>query len=197
MADEADAAADSILSVTHQTRFALRLATALLSSSSASAAATTNVAFSPLSLHVALSLIAAGASGATRDQLAAVLGGGDGPAAADALHALAEHVVQLVLADGSAAGGPRVAFASGVFLDASRKLNPAFEDVAVGKYKAETHSVDFQKKVDPCFPLYDIFMCKLHEIVILLCRLSSYTSYIVFAAPINKFGTVHLDFAYD
>jgi serpin B len=61
-------------------------------------------------------------------------------------------VVQLVLADGSGAGGPRVAFADGVFVDASLKLKPAFEEVAVGKYRADTHSVDFQKKVDTLPP---------------------------------------------
>ena len=136
------ATGDMRLSVAHQTRFALRLASALSSPSSSS-----NTVFSPLSLHVALSLLAAGAGGATRDQLAATLGGGDAPAAAEALHALAEQVVQLVLADGSGAGGPRVAFADGVFVDASLKLKPAFGEVAVGKYRAETHSVDFQTKV--------------------------------------------------
>ncbi|KAL6637429.1 hypothetical protein ACP70R_025001 [Stipagrostis hirtigluma subsp. patula] len=142
------ATADIRLSIAHQTRFALRLAAAL---SSPSASPSGNAAFSPLSLHVALSLLAAGAGGATRDQLAAALGGGGGgdgagAPAAEGLHALAEQVVQLVLADGSGAGGPRVAFADGVFVDASLKLKPAFEKVAVGKYKAETQSVDFQTK---------------------------------------------------
>ncbi|CAL4926215.1 unnamed protein product [Urochloa decumbens] len=138
----ATAGADTRFSVAHQTRFGLRLAAALSSPSSSSS----NTVFSPLSLHVALSLLAAGAGGATRGQLLAALVGGDGPAAADSLHALAEQVAQLVLADGSEAGGPRVAFADAVFVDASLKLKPAFEEVAVGKYKAETRSVDFQKK---------------------------------------------------
>jgi serpin B len=139
------ATGDVRLSIAHQTRFALRITAALSSPSSSQR----NTVFSPLSLHVALSLLAAGAGGATRDQLLAALVGGDGPAAADSLHALAEQVAQLVLADGSEAGGPRVAFADAVFVDASLKLKPAFEKVAVGKYKAETQSVDFQKKVDP------------------------------------------------
>ncbi|TVU46130.1 hypothetical protein EJB05_05648, partial [Eragrostis curvula] len=137
------AAADTRLSVAHQTRFAFRLAAALSSPASASSAAT-NVAFSPLSLHVVLSLLAAGAGGATRDQLAATLGGG--AAAAEGLHALAEQMVQVVLADGSGAGGPRLAFGNGVFVDLSMKLKPVFQEVAAGKYKAETWSVDFQKK---------------------------------------------------
>jgi hypothetical protein len=41
----------------------------------------------------------------------------------------------------------RIAFADAVFADASLKLRPAFEEVAVGKYGAEIHSVEFQKKV--------------------------------------------------
>nr|CAB3493998.1 unnamed protein product [Digitaria exilis] len=138
------ATGDMRLSVAHQTGFGLRLAVAL--SSPSSRFSSVNTVFSPLSIHVALSLLAAGAGGATRGQLLAALGGGDGPDAADSLHALAEQVAQLVLADGSEVGGPRVAFADAIFVDASLKLKPAFEHVAVGKYKAETWSVDFQKK---------------------------------------------------
>ncbi|CAN6287523.1 unnamed protein product [Urochloa humidicola] len=137
------------LSIAQQTRFALCLAAALSSPSPPSD--NSNTVFSPLSLHVALSLLAAGSSGATRDQLLAALGGlGDGEpapaaAAAESLHALAEQVAQLVMADGSEAGGPRIEFADAVFFDKSLKLKPAFEEMAVGKYKAEIHSMDFQK----------------------------------------------------
>uniref|UniRef100_A0A0D9ZAH6 Serpin domain-containing protein n=1 Tax=Oryza glumipatula TaxID=40148 RepID=A0A0D9ZAH6_9ORYZ len=136
-------AADLRVSIAHQTAFALRLAAALSSPAHPAGGAGRNVAFSPLSLHVALSLVAAGAGGATRDQLASALGG---PGSAEGLHAFAEQLVQLVLADASGAGGPRVAFADGVFVDASLSLKKTFGDVAVGKYKAETHSVDFQTK---------------------------------------------------
>jgi serpin B len=139
------ATTDIRLSIAHQTRFALRLASAISSPSNPDGAAG-NAVFSPLSLHVALSLVAAGAGGATRDQLAAALGA-DGPGEAEKLHALAERVVQLVVADASAEGGPRVAFANSVFADSSMPLKPSFKEIAVGKYKAETNSVDFQTKV--------------------------------------------------
>jgi serpin B len=139
------ATTDIRLSIAHQTRFALLLASAISSPSNPDGAAG-NAAFSPLSLHVALSLVAAGAGGATRDQLAAALGA-DGPGEAGNLHALAERVVQLVVADASAEGGPRVAFANSVFADSSMPLKPSFKEIAVGKYKAETNSVDFQTKV--------------------------------------------------
>ncbi|KAF0921997.1 hypothetical protein E2562_020678 [Oryza meyeriana var. granulata] len=133
------ATADLRVSIAHQTGFALRLAAALSSPAHPAGGAGRNIAFSPLSLHVALSLVAAGAGGATRNQLASALGV-PGPGEAEGLHAFAEQLVQLVLADGSGAGGPRVAFADGVFVDASLSLKKTFKDVAVGKYKAETHS---------------------------------------------------------
>jgi serpin B len=141
------ATTDIRLLIEHQTRFALRLASAM-SSSSGLKGSSGNVVFSPLSLHVALSLLAAGAGGATRDKIAATIGAA-GPGNAEGLHELSEMVVQVVLADASAAGGPRVAFANGVFVDASLPLKPSFKDIAVGKYKAETQSVDFQTKVIP------------------------------------------------
>ncbi|CAM0875894.1 unnamed protein product [Alopecurus aequalis] len=109
-----------------------RLISAISSPSNADGAAG-NAAFSPLSLHAALSLIAAGAGGATRDQLVAVLGA-EGPGEPENLHALAERVLQLVVADASGEGGPRVAFADGVFVDTSTPLKPSFKEVAVGKY---------------------------------------------------------------
>uniref|UniRef100_A0ACD5X521 Uncharacterized protein n=1 Tax=Avena sativa TaxID=4498 RepID=A0ACD5X521_AVESA len=138
------ATTDIRVSIAHQTRFALRLASAISSPSNADGAAG-NTAFSPLSLHVALSLVAAGAGGATRDQLVAALGA-EGPGGAESLHALAKRVVQLVVADASVEGGPRVAFANGLFVDTSMPLKPSFKETAVGMYKAETHSVDFQTK---------------------------------------------------
>ncbi|TVU46120.1 hypothetical protein EJB05_05638, partial [Eragrostis curvula] len=127
------------VSVAHQTLFALRLATALLPPPQTADPAT-NAVFSPLSIHVALSLLSAGAGGDTRDQLSAVLGGGYGLGGAGGLHTLAEQMMQVALADGSATGGPRIAFANSVFVDSSLKLKPAFEEIAAGKYKAETRS---------------------------------------------------------
>ncbi|CAM0877740.1 unnamed protein product [Alopecurus aequalis] len=134
---------DVRLSIVHQTRFALRLASAISSNPEYAAA---NAVYSPLSLHVVLSLVAAGAAGATREQLVAVLGSGEVGEEAEGLQALAEQVVQLVLADASGAGGPRVAFANGVFVDTSLPLNPSFKELAVGSYKADVQSADFRTK---------------------------------------------------
>ena len=136
-------ATDVSLPIANQTRFAFRLASAISSNPEFAA---TNAAYSPLSLHFALSLIAGGAGGTTREQLVAVLGSGVSGEEAEGLHALAEQVVQVVLADASAAGGPRVAFADGVFVDASLSLKPSFKELAVGTYKADVQSADFQTK---------------------------------------------------
>ncbi|KAM0906680.1 hypothetical protein ACQ4PT_016640 [Festuca glaucescens] len=125
------ATTDMKRSIAHQTSFALRLASHISSPSNADG----NAALSPLSLHVVLSFLAAGAGGDTREQLAAILGAA-GAGEAEILHALAEHVVQLVLADESGAGGPRVAFANGVFVDASLLLKPVFKEIALGSVQS-------------------------------------------------------------
>ncbi|XP_047088009.1 serpin-Z2B-like [Lolium rigidum] len=136
-------ATDVRLSIAHQTRFGLRLASAISSNPEYAAV---NAAYSPLSLHVGLSLLAAGAGGATREQLVATLWTGEVGEEAEGLHALAEQVVQLVLADASCVGGPRVAFANGVFVDTSLALKPSFQELAVGRYKANVQSTNFQTK---------------------------------------------------
>ncbi|KAI4985968.1 hypothetical protein ZWY2020_018598 [Hordeum vulgare] len=65
---------------------------------------------------------------------------------AEALQSLAEQVVQFVLADASINSGPRIAFANGVFVDASLSLKPSFQELAVCNYKSEVQSVDFKTK---------------------------------------------------
>nr|CAD1841352.1 unnamed protein product [Ananas comosus var. bracteatus] len=107
-------------SIAHQTAFSLRLAKSVATAEAASS----NLAFSPLSLHALLCLVAAGSKGQTLDQLVSFLGSGAAAAAASAadaadLTALASQVVEIVLADASAVGGPRVAFANGVWIDGS------------------------------------------------------------------------------
>lgn len=138
-------------SIAHQTAFSLRLAKSVATAEAASS----NLAFSPLSVHSLLCLVAAGSKGQTLDRLVSFLGSGGAAAAsaaaaaADAtdLTALASQVVEIVLADASAVGGPRVAFANGVWIDASLSLKDSFKSIVASAYKAETKSVDFQTKV--------------------------------------------------
>lgn len=135
-------------SIGRQTAFALRLAKQV----GAEAASDANLAFSPLSVHLVLSLLAAGSKGRTLDQILSFLGLGDSGGVAD-LNALSSQVVAVVLADGSARGGPRVSYANGVFFDSSLLLKPSFKEIVTQIFRADTKIVDFQTKVRYFFPL--------------------------------------------
>jgi serpin B len=103
-----------------------------------------NLVFSPVSIYAALALVAAGARGATLDELLDVLG-------ARSLEELVELVRGLAarsLADLSGSGGgPLVAFACGVWHDETVALKPDYRAAAVEVYNAETRAVDFMNKV--------------------------------------------------
>uniref|UniRef100_A0A0E0R607 Serpin domain-containing protein n=1 Tax=Oryza rufipogon TaxID=4529 RepID=A0A0E0R607_ORYRU len=102
-----------------------------------------NLAFSPLSVHAALSLAAAGAAGGTLDELLAVLGA----ASRDDLAAFVGRTAETALADkGPESVGPRVVFASGVWCDAARPFKPAYRAAVAAEYNAEATVVDFKNK---------------------------------------------------
>ena len=102
-----------------------------------------NLVFSPLSIHVVLSLVAAGSKGPTRDQLLSFLKS----KSTDDLNSLSSQLVSLVFADGGPAGGPRLSFANGVWVDQSHSLKHSFKQVVDDVYKAALNQVDFQTKV--------------------------------------------------
>lgn len=101
-----------------------------------------NVVFSPLSLHVVLSIIAAGSKGPTRDELLTFLRS----KSTDHLNSFASQLVAVVLSDGAPAGGPRVSFADGVWVEQSLSLLPSFKELVTTDYEATLASVDFQNK---------------------------------------------------
>ncbi|XP_020584147.1 serpin-ZXA [Phalaenopsis equestris] len=127
-------------SIVHQTSFSLQLAQ-LVGSSLAS---DSNLVFSPISIHTALALVAAGSSGETQKQILSVLRSGS----AGDLSALSSQIADVVLKDGFPLGGPRLAFANGVWVDASLSLKSTFKEVVTSAYKAETKALDFQAKAD-------------------------------------------------
>ena len=149
--DAADAAAAGDAAARDgQTALALRLAKHLAppppgAGADDGSAAAANVAFSPVSVHAALALAAAGARGATLAQLLAFLGA----PSAEALAGFGRRVIaDSVLADRSGRGGPRVLYGGGAWVDASRGgLTDAFRDVAAESYKSEARTVSFAKKV--------------------------------------------------
>ncbi|KAH7523996.1 serpin-ZX [Ziziphus jujuba] len=101
-----------------------------------------NVVYSPLSLHVVLSLIAAGSSGPTLHQLLSFLKS----ESSDQLNSFASELVGVVFADGSPCGGPRLSFANGLWVDKSLTLKPSFKEVVDTAYKAALNQADFQNK---------------------------------------------------
>ncbi|XP_021718729.1 serpin-ZX-like [Chenopodium quinoa] len=125
-------------SITDQTDVSL----SLTSHVSSIEATNTNLVLSPLSLHVVLSLIAAGSSGSTRDQVLSYLKS----KSSDDLNKLSSELVSLVFADGSAAGGPKLSFANGVWVDQTLPLKPTFKQIVDDVYKAASNQVDFLNK---------------------------------------------------
>ncbi|KAJ4838318.1 hypothetical protein Tsubulata_051410, partial [Turnera subulata] len=101
-----------------------------------------NLVFSPVSIQVVLSLIAAGSKGATHDQLLSFLKS----KSTRHLSSFYSELVKVGFADGSASGGPRLAVANGVWVDKSLSLKRSFKQVASNSYRAATTHVDFQTK---------------------------------------------------
>ncbi|KAL7207849.1 hypothetical protein ACSBR1_029741 [Camellia fascicularis] len=101
-----------------------------------------NLVFSPLSIHVVLSLITAGSKPPTLDQLLSFLNS----KSSDELNSLSSQLVSLVFADGGPTGGPTLSFANGVWVDQSLSLKPSFKHIVDTVYKAASNHVDFQTK---------------------------------------------------
>lgn len=98
--------------ITSQTSFSLGLSTHLISLPDLSVS---NLVFSPLSLHAVLCLLVAGSTGPTLQQLLSFLSSGR----ASDLSILYSHISNVLVADGSAAGGPHLRYACGVWVDDS------------------------------------------------------------------------------
>ncbi|CAN0922185.1 At1g47710 [Linum grandiflorum] len=105
-------------------------------------AKSSNTVLSPLSIHVILSLIAAGSKGPTQAQLLSFLKAKSG----DHLNAFSSELISVVFADGTAAGGPTLSLANGVWVDKSISLNHTFKQLVDNVYKAASDQVDFQSK---------------------------------------------------
>ncbi|XP_061961369.1 serpin-ZX-like [Populus nigra] len=124
-------------SIGNQTDVALSLSKQILLTESNNS----NLVFSPLSIEVLLSLIASGSKGSTLEQLLSFL------KSKSSDHLSSFSSLAVVLADGSASGGPRLKFANGVWVDSSLSLKPSFKQVVGSTYKAATNQVDFQTKL--------------------------------------------------
>ncbi|KAF3450079.1 hypothetical protein FNV43_RR06159 [Rhamnella rubrinervis] len=107
----------------------------------------TNFVASPLSLHVMLSLIAAGSKGQTLQQLLQFLGSTN----VDDLNLLSSKMINLASPaeegdDHNLAGGPLLSFVNGAWFDQRFTLKSSFHGIVNSSYKAQLKSVDFATK---------------------------------------------------
>ena len=105
-----------------------------------------NFVASPLSLHAVLSLVAAGSTGHTLEQMLFFLGS----KSVDDLRLLSSYVSSLISQDDdreNQRGGPLLSFVNGAWLDQRFNLKPSFEAVVKDAHKAEIRTVDFVNKV--------------------------------------------------
>ncbi|XP_068313566.1 serpin-ZX-like [Pyrus communis] len=123
-------------SVINQNDFALGLTKQLLQTEGKQS----TLVYSPLSIHVLLSLIAAGSKGPTQDQLLSFLKS----KSTDHLNSFAAELVSMIFSDGSPSGGSHLSFASGVWVDRCLPLKPSFKQVVDTSYMAALAQVDFQ-----------------------------------------------------
>lgn len=124
-------------SIANQTNVSLSVAKHLFSKESDN-----NIAFSPLSLQVVLSIIASGSEGPTQQQLFNFLQS----KSTDHLNYFASQLVSVILSDASPAGGPLLSFVDGVWVDQTLSLQPSFQQIVSTHFKAALSSVDFQNK---------------------------------------------------
>ncbi|KAJ9567371.1 hypothetical protein OSB04_003337 [Centaurea solstitialis] len=122
------------------TQFSISLAKHLLYKS----LGTSNVVFSPISIHAVLGVITAGSKGQTLDQLLSFLK----TTTIDDLNALSSQLVSLVFADSIPSGGPRLSYANGLWVDQTLPLKPLFKQIVDGVYNATSNQVDFQTEAE-------------------------------------------------
>ncbi|PNX74645.1 serpin-ZX-like protein [Trifolium pratense] len=142
-------------SITNQTNVSLSIANHLFSKQSHQ---DKNVVFSPLSLQVVLSIIAAGSDGPTRQQLLDFLRF----KSTDHLNSFVSHLLSVILKNVTPSHQPCLpfleaappttpvclSFANGVWVEQSLTLQSSFKQIVTTDYKATLASVDFQNKAD-------------------------------------------------
>nr|XP_011465023.1 PREDICTED: serpin-ZX-like isoform X1 [Fragaria vesca subsp. vesca]XP_011465025.1 PREDICTED: serpin-ZX-like isoform X2 [Fragaria vesca subsp. vesca] len=99
-----------------------------------------NMIYSPLSIYIVLSLIAARTN---NPQLVYFLNS----KSIDDLNSIAFNLVTSVLADSTSKGGPLLNFTNGLWVDESMPLEESYKQVVLDSYKAALNEVDF--KTDP------------------------------------------------
>jgi serpin B len=102
-----------------------------------------NIVFSPISIQFILSIIASGSEGPTQQQLLDFLHF----ESIDHLNSFSSQLVSVILKDAAPAGGPRLSFTNGVWVEKTLSLQASFEQIVSSDYEATLASVDFKTKV--------------------------------------------------
>ncbi|KAJ0265695.1 Serpin domain-containing protein [Hirschfeldia incana] len=109
-------------------------------------AKTSNLVFSPSSLNAVLIMAAnrPEEEEAIRSFILSFLRS----SSTDELNAVFGEICSVVLADGSASGGPKIAAVNGVWIDQSLPVDSSWKDLLVNFFKAEFAQVDFSTKAE-------------------------------------------------
>ncbi|CAF2291192.1 unnamed protein product [Brassica rapa] len=129
-------------SVGKQNELALRVANHVIATTPA--AKTSNLVFSPASINVVLSFLAAKSGGSIADHILSLLQA----SSTQELNTVSSKIVTEVLADSTASGGPTISAANGLWIDKSISVELSFKDLVENSYKAAFNLVDFRTKAD-------------------------------------------------
>ncbi|KAL0713988.1 hypothetical protein Bca4012_020966 [Brassica carinata] len=105
-------------------------------------AAGSNLVFSPMSINILLSIIAAGSCAATKEQILSFLMS----PSTEHLNAVLTQIVSVALADGSGRSDLCLSAANGAWVDKSLPLKLSFKELLEKSYKANCSQVDFCNK---------------------------------------------------
>ncbi|KAF2583005.1 hypothetical protein F2Q68_00001138, partial [Brassica cretica] len=103
-----------------------------------------NFVFSPASINAALTMVAASSK---EEQLTSSILSFLRSYSMDELKAVFSEIATIVLADGSASGGPKISNVNGVWMEQSLGVDPSSKDLFENFFKATCALVDFRFKV--------------------------------------------------
>ncbi|CAH9090165.1 unnamed protein product [Cuscuta epithymum] len=115
-----------------------------------------NLALSPLSINIALGMVAAGSTDHLRRSLLAFLKADSAPD----FDAFAFHVVANILADSSHIGGPSLSAANGVWMEQTVSFKPSYKEILERFYNAAAQSADFRSKKDEAVDVVNLWVEK-------------------------------------
>ncbi|XVF63974.1 hypothetical protein PTKIN_Ptkin09bG0129900 [Pterospermum kingtungense] len=103
-----------------------------------------NMVFSPLSIQLIMTEIAASSNGATHDQLLRFLKS----ESLEELGSFCFEVIPVFLMDASCVGGPLLSSANDIWMDKSLPFNPSFKETMDIVFRADSNQADFQNQPD-------------------------------------------------